>query len=244
MSSCSTNIAAPVFTRGGNQDKETKATVTNRVAKPTVKKHKGSSSYHIVVSGDTLYSISWNYNLDYKEIARWNNIKKPYVIHPKQLIRLTAPLPKKTTVRKAIEKKSDIVKKETKGLKPVKYAQKIDWQWPTTGKLIKSNSPISKKGLDIAGKKGQSIKASASGGVVYSGSGLLGYGKLIIIKHSETYLSAYAHNSVLVVKEGDHIISGQEIAKMGEDSNGQVLLHFEIRKNGNPVNPAKYLPRD
>jgi lipoprotein NlpD len=248
-SSCSSNSVAPVSTRSGNHDKQPEKVVAKaRATTPKVVDKK--KSHHIVVSGDTLFSISWNYDLDYKEVARWNNIKKPYVIHPRQSIRLTRPPTKNTVVKKAIltdkkaaGKEPEAVKKRTKTVKPVKYARKITWQWPTTGKLVKSNSPISKKGLDIAGKKGQLVIASAAGNVVYSGSGLLGYGKLIIIKHNETYLSAYAHNSVLIVKEGDSVSSGQKIAKMGQDSNGQVLLHFEIRKNGSPVDPANYLPK-
>ena len=253
-SSCSRHGVAPVSSRTGEQEKKPEAVVKKTPVKSpsaVVKK----PSHHKVLGGDTLYSISWNYNLDYKQVARWNNIRAPYVIYPGQSIRLTAPLAKKAAVKKTVPsntkpvvkepavKKPEVAKKASKKEEPVKFARNIIWQWPTKGKLIKSNSPISKKGLDIAGKKGQLIKASGAGVVVYSGSGLLGYGRLIIIKHNETYLSAYAHNSVLMVKEGDSVASGQQIAKMGQDSNGQTLLHFEIRKNGNPVAPAKYLPK-
>ena len=253
-SSCSTNGVAPVSSRSDEQKKKSEVTVKKTPAKSLSTAVK-RPSHHKVISGDTLYSISWNYNLDYKEVARWNSIRAPYVIYPGQSIRLTAPLPKKavvkktapkntkTAVKKTVEKKPEVAKKTSKKVESVKFARNINWQWPTKGRLIKSNSPISKKGLDIAGKKGQLIKASGAGVVVYSGSGLLGYGRLIIIKHNETYLSAYAHNSVLMVKEGDSVSGGQQIAKMGQDSNGQTLLHFEIRKNGNPVVPTKYLPK-
>jgi lipoprotein NlpD len=248
-SSCSSQSPAPVSSRSSEQEKTSRPVVKKTAAKsPSAGVKK--PSHHKVLSGDTLYSISWNFNLDYKEVARWNNIRAPYVIYPGQSIRLTAPPVKKTVVKKTVPSKTKPVKKQAEAAKKVskkdesvKYARNINWQWPTRGKLIKSNSPISKKGLDIAGKKGQLIKASGSGVVVYSGSGLLGYGRLIIIKHNETYLSAYAHNSVLMVKEGDSVSGGQKIAKMGLDSNGQALLHFEIRKNGNPVAPAKYLPK-
>jgi len=253
-SSCGRHGVAPVSSRSGEQEKKTETTVKKTSTKSPAAVVK-KPSHHKVLSGDTLYSISWNYNLDYKQVARWNNIRAPYVIYPGQSIRLTAPLAKKavvkktvpsntkTAVKKPVVKKPEVVKKASKREEPVKFARNINWQWPTKGKLIKSNSPISKKGLDIAGKKGQLIKASGAGVVVYSGSGLLGYGRLIIIKHNETYLSAYAHNSVLMVKEGDSVASGQQIAKMGQDSNGKTLLHFEIRKNGNPVAPGKYLPK-
>ncbi len=253
-SSCSTHGVAPVSSRSGEQEKKTETTVKKTSTKSPAAVVK-KPFHHKVLSGDTLYSISWNYNLDYKQVARWNNIRAPYIIYPGQSIRLTAPLAKKAVVKKTVPsntkpavkkpevKKPEVAKKASKKEEPVKFARNINWQWPTKGKVIKSNSPISKKGLDIAGKKGQLIKASGAGVVVYSGSGLLGYGRLIIIKHNETYLSAYAHNSVLMVKEGDSVARGQQIAKMGQDSNGKTLLHFEIRKNGNPVAPGKYLPK-
>lgn len=116
------------------------------------------------------------------------------------------------------------------------------WQWPTRGQVIRSNSPVAQKGLDISGREGQQVMAAADGVVVYSGSGLLGYGKLIIIKHNETYLSAYAHNQIIQVKEGDTVSSGQSIGTMGKGNKGQPLLHFEIRKDGKPVDPLQYLP--
>ncbi|HLP99307.1 MAG TPA: peptidoglycan DD-metalloendopeptidase family protein [Sideroxyarcus sp.] len=119
----------------------------------------------------------------------------------------------------------------------------LEWGMPTSGKLIAGFSESdNRKGVDIIGKKGQAIVASASGKVVYSGSGLRGYGKLIIIKHNKTYLSAYAHNDQILVKEGQSVSKGQKIAEMGSTDADQVKLHFEIRKLGKPVDPAKYLP--
>jgi lipoprotein NlpD len=119
----------------------------------------------------------------------------------------------------------------------------MEWGMPTSGKVIAEFSEsANRKGVDIAGKRSQSIVASASGKVVYSGSGLRGYGKLIIIKHNKTYLSAYAHNDQILVKEGQSVSRGQKIAEMGNTDADQVKLHFEIRKLGKPVDPAKYLP--
>ncbi|MDD2701078.1 MAG: peptidoglycan DD-metalloendopeptidase family protein [Sideroxydans sp.] len=119
----------------------------------------------------------------------------------------------------------------------------VEWGMPTRGKVIAGYSTSSnRKGVDIAGSKGQAILASASGKVVYSGSGLRGYGKLIIIKHNATFLSAYAHNDRLLVKEGQSVRKGQKIAEMGSSDTDQVKLHFEIRRMGKPVDPAKYLP--
>jgi lipoprotein NlpD len=119
----------------------------------------------------------------------------------------------------------------------------LDWGMPTSGKVIAGYSESdNRKGVDIAGQKGQPVVASASGKVVYSGSGLRGYGKLVIIKHNKTYLSAYAHNDTILVKEGQSVNKGQKIAEMGNSDADQVKLHFEIRKMGKPVDPAKYLP--
>jgi lipoprotein NlpD len=120
---------------------------------------------------------------------------------------------------------------------------KIIWVWPTAGKLIAGYSDTaSLKGIDIAGKAGQPVVASAAGKVVYSGSGLRGYGKLIIVKHNTTYLSAYAHNREILVKEGQQVAKGQKISEMGDTDADQVKLHFEIRRLGKPVDPVKYLP--
>jgi lipoprotein NlpD len=117
----------------------------------------------------------------------------------------------------------------------------VDWGWPAQGKIL---APFSEnaKGVDISGKPGQPVLATAAGKVVYSGTGLRGYGKLIIIKHNKTYLSAYAHNSEILVKEGDSVVKGQKIAEMGNSDSDQVKLHFEIRRLGKPVDPLRYLP--
>jgi lipoprotein NlpD len=119
---------------------------------------------------------------------------------------------------------------------------KVDWGWPLKGKIIAGFSETSNKGLDIAATPGEPVLAAAAGHVVYSGSGLRGYGKLVIIKHNRTYLSAYAHNSVILVKEGQNVIKGQKIAEAGSTDSNRPELHFEIRKFGKPVDPAKYLP--
>ncbi len=119
----------------------------------------------------------------------------------------------------------------------------LEWSMPAKGKVIAEFSEsANRKGIDIAGKLGQPVTASAPGKVVYSGSGLRGYGKLVIIKHNKTYLSAYAHNDQVLVKEGQTVTRGQKIAEMGNTDADQVKLHFEVRRFGKPVDPAKYLP--
>lgn len=124
---------------------------------------------------------------------------------------------------------------------PAAGGDEPNWMWPAAGKVLGGFSEAS-KGIDIAGKAGDPVLASADGKVVYSGSGLRGYGKLVIIKHSSTYLSAYAHNQTILVKEGQSVTRGQRIAEMGNTDADQVKLHFEIRRQGNPVDPSRYLP--
>ena len=119
----------------------------------------------------------------------------------------------------------------------------IHWQWPARGKVVKSKATSGKLGVNIVGELGQTVNAAAAGEVVYSGNGLVGYGNLIIVKHTDTYLSAYAHNHILLAKEGEQVAIGQAIAKMGSSGSKQVMLHFEIRRNGKTVDPLAYLPK-
>jgi len=119
---------------------------------------------------------------------------------------------------------------------------RIDWGWPTAGRVIAGFSESSNKGLDIGGKPGQPVVASASGTVLYVGSGIRGYGKLIVVRHSRAYSTVYAHNSEILVKEGQRVLKGQKIAEMGNSDSDQVKLHFEIRRLGKPTDPNKYLP--
>ena len=118
----------------------------------------------------------------------------------------------------------------------------VAWMWPASGRVVAGFSEPTNKGVDILGKIGDPVFASASGRVVYSGVGLRGYGKLVIIKHNQTYLSAYAHNSNLLVKEGQNVVRGQKIAEIGNTDSSQAKLHFEIRRLGKPVDPLKFLP--
>lgn len=122
-------------------------------------------------------------------------------------------------------------------------AAEVNWAWPAGGKSIAGFNEATNKGVDIAGKLGEPVLAAADGKVVYSGSGLRGYGKLVIIKHDATFLSAYAHNNNILVKEGQSVTRGQKIAEMGNSDTDQVKLHFEIRRQGKPVDPTQYLPK-
>jgi lipoprotein NlpD len=154
-----------------------------------------------------------------------------------------APLPETKPENKAQSNTEIKAETRTDNKKPGPATGEIDWGWPATGKIVSGFSETANlKGVDIAGKLGQPVFASAPGKVVYSGSGLRGYGKLIIIKHNDTYLSAYAHNSEILVKEGQSVVKGQKIGEMGDSDADQVKLHFEIRRLGKPVDPLKYLP--
>jgi lipoprotein NlpD len=127
---------------------------------------------------------------------------------------------------------------------PVPEGKGLAWTWPASGTLLRGfDENSASKGLDIGGSRGRPVQAAAAGRVVYRGSGLRGYGQLIIIKHNEEFLSAYAHNDRIYIKEGDTVKRGQNIAAMGDTGSDEVMLHFEIRRNGKPVDPLKYLPK-
>jgi lipoprotein NlpD len=233
---------------------------------PVSKHAKGSRwspAVHTVSKGETLYSIAFQYGQDYRTMARRNGIRRPYTIYVGQKLKLrggsvkgktastkktvTRPKSAKNTSKspKTATKRRKVVKQAKKSPKTTKKAGRLRWHWPTHGRVIEtfSSKSSTRKGIDIAGRLGQSVKAASAGRVVYSGSGLRGYGKLIIVKHNEQYLSAYAHNRKLLVKEGDTVKLGQRIAEMGRSGAERVKLHFEIRREGNPVNPMRYLPK-
>lgn len=221
---------------------------------------------HIVIPGETLFSIAWRYGLKYEDLAKYNHITAPYVIRPAQVIKLdmgrskltsqqSSDKPnlhqKKITGSGAQDESQLIGRKENKSsILQNRHQKKIvwntpQWQWPLKGPLLSSfqgNNGLN-KGIDLGGKLGEPVLAAAAGQIVYSGSGLRGYGKLLIIKHNEVFLSAYAHNNVLLVKEGEFVKVGQKIADMGSSGTDRVKLHFEIRRDGTPVDPLKFLPR-
>ncbi len=239
---------------------------------------KSTSAYHVVRRGDTLYGIAWQYDVDYRKVASWNRIIKPYLIYPGQRLRVkgsiisaatatkpavraktlkTRPAPpvkrqpvrtsqpvkaRTAAIRRVKPRKRAVTKHRPKKVEPAQTG-KITWRWPTKGRIVRRFSQNGNKGLDINGNLGQPVYAAASGKIVYSGSGLIGYGKLIIIKHSKSHLSAYGYNRRLLVKEGDTVAGGQSIAEMGRTGTTQARLHFEIRRDGKPVNPLRYLPR-
>ncbi|HET7921875.1 MAG TPA: peptidoglycan DD-metalloendopeptidase family protein [Gammaproteobacteria bacterium] len=196
---------------------------------------------YTVSAGDTLYSIAWRYGLDYHDVADWNGIGSDYLIKPGQKLRLSVPaggLPSTGARAGGTARGTPVDESYTAP------AGDIAWRWPSEGRVIRSfhaGDPLS-KGIDISAARGTDIRAAAAGKVVYAGSGIIGYGKLIIIKNSEQFLSAYADNDEILVREGDTVQAGDRIASMGLGRDGRPLLHFEIRRNGKPVDPLKYLP--
>ncbi len=217
---------------------------------------------HVVREGETLYAIAWRYGRDFRELAADNGISSPYVITPGQKISLERTRAASGSVSGATgvgdsgrvnvtkRKSSNKSSKNVTKIKKLKDVKDIKWQWPHLGPILakyrisanaNSQSDIN-KGIDIGGVEGDPVYAAASGEVVYAGSGLLGYGNLVIINHSTRYLSAYAHNRRILVQEGQTITAGQRIAELGRSGTDKPKLHFEIRKDGKPVNPLQYLP--
>ncbi len=194
---------------------------------------------HIVRRGETLFAIAWRYGKDPAQVARWNQLGNGSLIYPGQVIRLTPP---SGSSRRSTT--TATTKTPSKPLPKVPTQPPPPWVWPTTGNVSVQfgGKPGTGTGILIDGKVGQAVNAAASGTVVYAGSGLIGYGQLIIIKHNDTYLSAYGYNASLLVKESQTIKKGQRIATMGEGPERKARLHFEIRRNGKPVNPRQFLP--
>ncbi len=208
-----------------------------------------SKKYYIVQKGDTLYAIGVRSGYGYKQLVKWNGLSPPYRLFIGQKIKLFKSeqrdmgYDKKHLKNKGIKKTRNLSQKKPLISNDKKKVLKFNWQWPIKGKILRNFSQTGNKGIDISGKLGQAVKAAASGKVVYSGHGLMGYGNLLIIKHNSSYLSAYANNHRLLVKEGQRIKKGQVIAEVGKVRGAQTSLHFEIRKKGKPVNPVNYLPK-
>ena len=207
-------------------------------------------THHRVKVGETLYSIAFQYGRDHRDLIRWNQIRRPYTIYPNQKLRvvpINSDKKKLANNRVRIEPQKVIKSRKIPQKTRTNYVSnsKLKWIWPTKGKVVSTFSirDPGRRGIDIVGRKGQAINAAATGRVVYSGSGLRGYGNLIILKHNDAYFSAYAHTENVVVKENEKVKLGQRIADMGNTSSEKTKLHFEIRRNGKPVNPLNSLPR-
>jgi lipoprotein NlpD len=246
----------------------------------------GGHVYHVVEKGDTLYSISFRYQQDYRDVARWNGLAPPYVLKPGQELRVAPPRPPTHGERLAAARERGTApaakpppvagagtpssapssaevkviplspppaaprpapqapaRKET----PAATSAPLAWQWPVAEARTRRDVTVSANGkaLEFRGKRGEPVRAAADGRVVYSGAGIPHFGNLLIIKHNDRFLSAYAHNERLLVAEGAIVRAGQQVAEMGNSGRGaeEVKLRFEIRLDGSPVDPTQYLPR-
>ena len=220
----------------------------------------GKTGYYTVKPGDTLIRIGLDTGQNWRDISRWNTIDNPNQIEVGQVLRVTPPAANESVVTRPVASapaavstplpaQGASVAKPAPAPAPAPAAQPatggeedIAWLWPAQGTPIAGFDEVKNKGIDIAGKAGDPVLASADGRVVYSGAGLRGYGNLIILKHNNTFLTAYAHNQTLLVKEDQSVSKGQKIAEMGNSDADRVKLHFEIRRQGKPVDPVKYLP--
>ncbi|MEX2124165.1 MAG: peptidoglycan DD-metalloendopeptidase family protein [Woeseia sp.] len=222
------------------------AAVLSAACGPSTRRDTPAVDYHIVRSGETLFTIAWRYGKDHRDLARWNRLGDGSLIFPGQIINLNPP---KGSAAAALPQRETVAG----GSPPARNAEPLPsipseppppWDWPTAGPVAVEfgGRPGSGTGVLIGGRAGQPVRAAAAGRVVYSGGGLIGYGQLIIVKHNDTYLSAYGHNASLLVREGETIAKGQSIATMGEGPGREPRLHFEIRRNGKPVDPRQYLP--
>jgi lipoprotein NlpD len=211
----------------------------------------GKPGYYTVKPGDTLIRIGMDNGQSGRDIARWNKLDNPNLIETGQVLRVVPPTQEAAATRPATASAATSPSAATasapvspapvSAATPAAAEEVVSFQWPARGNLISGFDESKNKGLDIGGKVGDPVMAAADGRVVYAGAGLRGYGNLIILKHNNTYLTAYAHNQTLLVKEDQVIKRGQKIAEMGSSDADQVKLHFEIRRQGKPVDPAKYL---
>jgi len=224
----------------------------------------GKPGYYTVKPGDTLIRIGLDHGQGAKDIARWNALENPNRIEVGQVLRIEPPASNGAVARPVVSasatplasaplRSASAEKSVAAASAPAVSAaasavaaptgdDEVSWIWPSGGAVLSGFDEVKNKGLDIAGTAGEPVLAAADGRVVYVGAGLRGYGNLIILKHNNTYLTAYAHNQALLVKEDQSVRKGQKIAEMGNSDADRVKLHFEVRRQGKPVDPAKYLP--
>ena len=272
LSACSSTSVnrAPVEDRGSSAGKSASVTDprTQPVKQPPGFENAGKAGYYTVKPGDTLMRIGLETGQGHKDIARWNAMDNPDKIEVGQVLRVVPPvadtalavtkpvtsssattttLPAAGAASAPAKAASTPVAAASAPSTPAPAAapsgeDELAWIWPGNGPVVAGFDEVKNKGLDIGGAAGDPVLAAGEGKVVYAGAGLRGYGNLIILKHNNTYLTAYAHNQTLLVKEDQTVKKGQKIAEMGSSDADRVKLHFEVRRQGKPVDPAKYLP--
>jgi len=270
LAGCGTSVnRAPVEDRGTATGM---VGSSSSAAAPAVKplpgaENAGKPGYYTVKPGDTLIRIGLEHGQTWKDIARWNGLDNANLIEVGQVLRVVppttavasaesgvvtrpvassplAPLPAASAAKPAASSAQAAAPAAAAASSHVAAGGEDDMPfiWPSSGPLLAGFDEARNKGYDIGGKAGDPVLAAADGRVVYAGAGLRGYGNLIILKHNNTYLTAYAHNQTLLVKEDQNVRRGQKIAEMGSTDADRVKLHFEIRRQGKPVDPQRYLP--
>ena len=257
---CGTRLnKAPVENRGTSASQTVQSGVVTGVDAKLLPgaENAGKPGYYTVKPGDTLIRIGLESGQSWKDVARWNNLENANLIEVGQVLRVVPPV-----ASVAVSDSGGIVVRPVavapvapavpaaststtpKPATPAASAGEDDvaFIWPSSGALLAGFDEARNKGYDISGKAGDPVVAAADGRVVYAGAGLRGYGNLIILKHNNTFLTAYAHNQALLVKEDQAVRKGQKIAEMGSTDADRVKLHFEIRRQGKPVDPVRYLP--
>ena len=244
------------------------ASCTSTTSVP-VSRREARAAVHVVQRGETLYKIAWQHRVDQQELANWNGIRDPDELRVGQRLRLVPPRgyvaaapaptsrpppeparqstpPRATQPRPSTSSAPAPSAGSSSASRPTARAPApataLRWSWPTDGRIVTrfgADDGIA-SGIGIAGREGQPVRAAAGGTVVYAGGGLIGYGQLVIIKHDETFLSAYGYNSELLVTQGQAIARGATIALMGQGPGRQARLHFEVRRNGTPVDPLLF----
>ncbi|MDR2298461.1 MAG: peptidoglycan DD-metalloendopeptidase family protein [Comamonas sp.] len=265
LAGCSTQAnRAPVEDRGQSASSSSSVDVKSLPGA----ENAGKPGYYTIKPGDTLIKVGLEHGQSWKDIARWSNLENPNVIEVGQVVRVVPPgrdapvassgsgrgvapvvvgggstaTPSSTTTAPAATATPVPSTPATSPAPVAKGADDVNFIWPASGSLIAGFDEARNKGYDISGKAGDPVVAAADGRVVYAGAGLRGYGNLIILKHNNTYLTAYAHNQSLLVKEDQSVKKGQKIAEMGSTDADRVKLHFEVRRQGKPVDPSRYLP--
>ncbi|MBX9873163.1 MAG: peptidoglycan DD-metalloendopeptidase family protein [Burkholderiaceae bacterium] len=242
---------------------------TAAVKQPPGFENAGKPGYYTVKPGETLIRIGLETGQNWKDIAAWNNLEQPNQISVGQVLRVLPPTATLAAAASAPDSNGVVTRPVGSGsiastqvqpgqtsapaarpAEPVATSAAasaanesgLSWIWPVPGPVLAGFDEVKNKGLDLGGTAGEPVLAAADGRVVYVGAGLRGYGNLIILKHNNVYLTAYAHNKTLLVKEDQAVRKGQKIAEMGNSDADRVKLHFEVRRQGKPVDPTKYLP--
>ena len=272
LAGCGTRMTkAPVEDRGTSSASSSPSSVPGVVVTPIKPlpgaENAGKPGYYTVKAGDTLIRIGLENGQGWKDIARWNNLDNANLIEVGQVLRVASPSATAATetgvVARPVASSAVVPASAASTPKPAASAavavpapipaptsaaaaasseDDVPFIWPASGTLLAGFDEARNKGYDISGKAGDPVLAAADGRVVYAGAGLRGYGNLVILKHNNTFLTAYAHNQALLVKEDQTVRRGQKIAEMGSTDADRVKLHFEIRRQGKPVDPVRYLP--